>query len=56
LPVAGSIGTWPEQNSSPPDRTAWLYGPAGAGASGAITASRWDTFDVLSDLRGSSGH
>src|SRR3954451_2954095 len=42
-PVAGSIGTWPEQNSRPPERTAWLYGPAGFGASGAVTGWRCDT-------------
>src|SRR3954465_13590555 len=34
-PVAGSIGTWPEQNSRPAERTADLYGPAGGGAAGA---------------------
>src|ERR671928_1507649 len=43
LPVLGSIGTWPEQKSRPPERTAWLYGPAGLGASGAVTGWRCDT-------------
>src|SRR5918911_87531 len=43
LPVLGSIGTWPEQKSSPPERTAWLYGPAGLGASGAVTGWRGET-------------
>src|SRR3954447_16515493 len=39
-PVAGSIGTWPEQNSRPPERTAWLYGPAGAGGAGGGPGGR----------------
>src|ERR671932_809127 len=43
LPVLGSMGTWPEQKSRPPERTAWLYGPAGLGASGAVTGWRCDT-------------
>src|SRR3954454_22252773 len=42
-PVAGSIGTWPEQNRRPPERTAWLYGPPGFGASVAVTGWRCDT-------------
>src|SRR4051794_35409858 len=40
-PVSASSGIWPEQNSSPPALTAWLYGPTAAGASSAVTAWRW---------------
>src|SRR3954453_23195683 len=54
-PVVGAIGTWPEQNSRPPEGTAELnghpeagrYGPAGAGASGAVTGWRCDTGTAL---------
>src|SRR4051794_41977958 len=53
LPVLGSIGTWPEQKSRPPERTAWLYGPAGLGASGAGTGWRGGTGGGLS--RGAEG-
>src|SRR6185436_15326570 len=37
-PVAGSMGIWPEMNSSCPARTAGEYGPMAAGASGLETA------------------
>src|SRR4051794_14488565 len=40
-PVSASSGIWPEQNSSPPALTAWLYGPTAAGASRAVTTCRW---------------
>src|SRR4051812_36434710 len=40
-PVSASSGICPEQNSSPPALTAWLYGPTAAGASSAVTAWRW---------------
>ena len=49
--VSGSSGIWPEQNSRPPARTAWLYGPTAAGAPIAVTGSRcWDTCSVLLGL------
>jgi hypothetical protein len=35
--VDGSVGVWPEQKRKPLAATAWLYGPIGAGASGAVT-------------------
>ena len=34
-PVAGSMGTWPEMNSSCPARSAGEYGPMAFGASAA---------------------
>jgi hypothetical protein len=34
LPVLGSIGVWPEIYRVFPLKTAWLYGPIGAGALG----------------------
>src|SRR4051794_34479189 len=40
-PVDGSSGICPEQNSNPPVRTAWLYGPMAGGASRAVTGSRF---------------
>jgi hypothetical protein len=54
--VLGSIGTWPEQKSRPPERTAWLYGPAGLGASGAVTGWRCDTGEGLSEEVELTGH
>src|SRR6056300_682257 len=36
LPVLGSIGVWPEIYRVLPLKTAWLYGPIGAGALGVV--------------------
>src|SRR5215218_3990427 len=53
VPVSGSSGTWPEQNSSPLLSTAWLYGPAGAGAPSAMTGWRW--WDIGGPFLAASG-
>src|SRR5919107_3912302 len=37
VPVSGFTGPWPEMNTKSPARTAWEYGPAGAGPFSAIT-------------------
>src|SRR5215212_3555185 len=39
-PLSASSGIWPEQNNSPPARTAWEYGPTAGGAPMAATISR----------------
>src|SRR3954470_2503203 len=55
-PLSGSSGICPEQNSSPPWLTAWLYGPMAAGAPSAVTAWRWSDTNVLLGSDGLAGH
>ena len=52
-PVRGSSGICPEQNSRLPARIAWTYGPTAAGASGALTDSRFDD-KLISSSSGSA--
>ena len=51
LPVSGSTGVWPEQNTRPLDTTAWEYGPAAGGPGSAFTTFLWWDIAARTDAK-----